>query len=58
MDENIKDSIRKFGMHKTSLSGTFLTDLTTSKRAKHSNLKRKDELDTCFYNVNKYINID
>jgi len=38
-------------MHRTNLSGTFLTDLTASKKIKHSNLKRKDDLDICFYNV-------
>ncbi len=51
MDENIKDSIRKFGMHRTNISATFLTDLTASKKTKNSNLKRKDDLDICFYNV-------
>ena len=48
MDENIKESIRKFQMQKSASISTFITDIRPTKK---QNIKKKNDLDNCIFNV-------
>ena len=50
MDENIKESIKKFKLHKKSSIGTFITDLSTASLPQ--NIIKKQNIETCIFNVN------
>lgn len=53
MDENIKESIRKFRMQKSISLGTFITDISASKQ---QHIKKKNELEASLFNVDLSIN--